>query len=108
LRILAGFLFSFAAVGSARRQKIESREKLKVRVTKFQKFRGTFKTTREDRSRWPKIKIVSRTLGVPPEIETAAEQLKSYVEKLFLSLKVCDVRGKFKSPAGGRTSPAKI
>jgi hypothetical protein len=39
---------------------------------------------------------------------TAAEQLKSSAEKLNVPLKICNVRGKFKSPAGGRTSPAKI
>jgi hypothetical protein len=67
LRTLAGFLFFPAAAGFARRQKIESRGKLKV-SPEFQKFRATFKTTREDRKLWPKIQIVSRTLGGLPEI----------------------------------------
>jgi len=66
LKTLAGFLF-FVAAGSARRQKIASRRKLKM-LPNFQKFRGRFKTTREDRKLWPKIRIVSRTLGAPPEI----------------------------------------
>jgi hypothetical protein len=78
----------------ARRQKIESREKLKM-SPKFQKFHGKFKTTREDRKLWPKIQIVSRTLGVLPEIRNC----NGRIEKS---------RGKFKSPAGARTSPSKI
>jgi hypothetical protein len=55
------------AAGSARRQKIESRRKSKMSPN-FQKFRRRFKTTREDQKLWPKIQIVGRTLGAPPEI----------------------------------------
>jgi hypothetical protein len=51
LRTLAGFLFFFVAAGFARRQKIESREKSKLSPA-FQKLRGTFKTTPEDRKLW--------------------------------------------------------
>jgi hypothetical protein len=66
-RVLAGDLgfrpapqvpLFFAAAGSARRQKTKSRGKLKM-SPKFQKFRGKFKTTREDRKLWLKIQIVS-------------------------------------------------
>jgi ribosomal protein L35 len=94
------------AAGSARRQKIESRGKLKM-SPKFQQFGGTFKTTREDRKLRPKIQIVSRTLGVPPEIRNRSRTIEKFREKINLSLKICNVRGKSKSPPGGRTSPAK-
>jgi hypothetical protein len=57
----------YADAGSARRQKSEYRGKLKM-SPKFQQFHRTFKTTREDRKLWPKIQIVSRTLGFPAEI----------------------------------------
>jgi hypothetical protein len=60
--------------GSARRQKIESREKLKM-SPKFQKFRGKFKTTAERQAFRRKF-------------DTATQQLKSSAEKLILSLKI--------------------
>jgi hypothetical protein len=57
---------------------------------------------------WPEIQIVSRTLAVPPEIRNRNGTIEKFREKLNLSLKIGGVRWKFKSPAGGRTSPAKI
>ncbi|HEV8329412.1 MAG TPA: hypothetical protein VGQ08_18210 [Nitrospiraceae bacterium] len=56
-----------------------------------------------------KIQIVSRTLGVPLEIRNRSGTIEKFrSKKLNLSLKICNFGGKFKSSAGGRTSPAKI
>ena len=81
LRTLAGFLFFFVASVSARRQKIESPGKLKV-PPEFQKFRGGFKTTREDRKLWPEIQIVSRTSRLPPEIRNRNGTIQKFSGKI--------------------------
>src|SRR5215471_7211158 len=103
LRTLAGFLF-FVAAGSASRQKIESRRKLKMSPN-FQEFRGRFKTTREDRKLWPKIQIVSRTLGAPPEIRKCSGTIEEFRGKLDLPQENSNLRpererlwGKFEFP----------
>jgi hypothetical protein len=49
---------------------------------RFQKFRGRFKTTREDRKLWPKIQIVSRTLGVPTEIRNRNGTIEKFRRKI--------------------------
>jgi hypothetical protein len=56
----------------------------------------------------PKIQIVSRTPRVPPEIRNRNGTIEKFSGKLNLPLKIRNVRGKFKSSAGARTSPAKI
>ena len=62
---------------------------------KFQKFRGRFKTTPQNRKPWPKIQIVSRTLGVPPEIRNRNGTIEKF-------------RGKIKFVAENLQRPRKI
>jgi hypothetical protein len=49
---------------------------------KFEKFRGRFKTTREDRKLRPKIQILSRTLGAPPEIRNCSRRIEKFSGKI--------------------------
>src|SRR5262249_49091538 len=72
--ILGRVALFFAASGSDRREKIESREKLKMSA-KFQKFRGRFKTVAR------KFKSSAERWAFRRKFETAAEQLKSCAEK---------------------------
>jgi hypothetical protein len=62
---------------------------------KLQKFRRIFQTNREDRTLWPKIQIVSRTLGVPLEIRNRGATIEKF-------------RGKINFVAGNRRRPPKI
>jgi hypothetical protein len=78
-------------------KKIESRGNLKGR--------RTFKSSAEDSKQLEKIENCGRKFKSQAErwafrrkFETATEQLKSPAEKSILPLKICDVRGKFKSP----------
>jgi len=89
------------AAGSARSQKNRISGQIK-NVAEVSKELGKI----ENRGR--KFKSSAERWAFRRKFETATEQLKSSAEKLNLSVKICDVRGKFKSPAGGRTSSAKI
>jgi hypothetical protein len=107
LRTLAGFLFFSWLPASTGGKTIESLEN--------QKCRRSFKSSAENSEQLEKIENCGRKFKSSAErwafrrkFETAAEQLKSSAEKLNLSLKICNVRGKFASPAGARASPAKI
>jgi hypothetical protein len=78
----------------ARRQKIESRKKLKMSA-QFQRFCGKCKTTRADRNLRAKTQIVSRRLGAPPEIRNC----RGTIEKF---------RGKINSDAENLQHPRRI
>jgi hypothetical protein len=85
------------AAGFAGRQNIESRGKLKM-SPKCEQFLGTFKTTREDRTLWPKIQLVSRTLAVPPEIRNRNGKLEKLHENLNRRLEGERLRRRFELP----------
>jgi hypothetical protein len=76
---------------------IESRGKLKM-SPQFQKFLGTFKTTREDRTLWLKIQIVSRTLAVPREISNRSGTFEKLHENLNRRLEGERLRRRFELP----------
>ena len=67
-------------------------------LPKCEQFLGTFKTTREDRTLWPKIQIVSRTLAVPPEIRNRNGIFEKLRENLNRRLEGERLRRRFEFP----------
>jgi len=74
----------------------------------FQKFRGRFKTTREDRKLRLKFQIASGKSDFPPEIGNYDGTIESSAGKLNLSLKLGNFCGKFKFPADGEHLQLKV